>query len=143
MPWTTFGERSTGQSWRRSRLWYAATCSPSFQPLKKIFFFITFFWVFSVNETAVIRWDYGDPTLGTCKETIQGGNHFRYWMQTGSLANRCVLVGRSLYLPLMTNVFSLPPSLISGAIFMAVSYELPDQRAFVCSSLSCCAPILR
>jgi hypothetical protein len=42
-----------------------------------------------VNETAVIRYDYGDPTLGTCKETILGGNHFRYWTQTGSEANRC------------------------------------------------------
>ncbi|KAG6854545.1 hypothetical protein C0991_005457 [Blastosporella zonata] len=53
-----------------------------------------------LNETAVIRWDYGDPQLGTCKETIQGGDHFRYWMQDGSEAN-------------------------SGAIFMAVSYEQP------------------
>ncbi|KAI0249026.1 hypothetical protein BJV78DRAFT_1114121, partial [Lactifluus subvellereus] len=54
-----------------------------------------------LNETAVIRWDYGDATLGTCKESIEGGNHFRYWTQTGSSAN-------------------------SGAVFMAVSYELPE-----------------
>ena len=40
------------------------------------------------NETGVIRWDYGDPDFGTCKETIQGGNHFRYWIQDGSSANR-------------------------------------------------------
>ncbi|PPQ97411.1 hypothetical protein CVT26_006795 [Gymnopilus dilepis] len=53
-----------------------------------------------LNETAVIRWDYGDPQLGTCQETIQGGNHFRYWVQNGPSAN-------------------------SGAIFMALSYELP------------------
>jgi len=52
------------------------------------------------NETAVIRWNYGDPQLGSCKETIQGGNHFRYWVQNGPNAN-------------------------SGAIFMAVSYEKP------------------
>ena len=45
-----------------------------------------------VNETAVIRWDYGDPTLGTCKETVEGGNHLRYWTQTGSEANRCGLL---------------------------------------------------
>jgi len=51
-------------------------------------------------ETAVIRWDYGDPALGSCKETIEGGNHFRYWVQNGPSAN-------------------------SGAIFMALSYELP------------------
>ncbi|KAF8491163.1 hypothetical protein F5888DRAFT_1795859 [Russula emetica] len=55
-----------------------------------------------LNETAVIRYDYGDPTLGTCKETVQGGNHFRYWIQSGSSAD-------------------------SGAIFIAVSYELPVQ----------------
>ena len=41
-----------------------------------------------VNETAVIRLDYGDPTLGTCKETVEGGNHFRYWTQTGGEADR-------------------------------------------------------
>ncbi|EGN94039.1 hypothetical protein SERLA73DRAFT_189200 [Serpula lacrymans var. lacrymans S7.3] len=53
-----------------------------------------------LNQTAVIRWDYGDPTLGTCEETIEGGNHVRYWIQDGSQAD-------------------------SGAIFMAVSYEMP------------------
>ncbi|KAJ7429082.1 hypothetical protein B0H11DRAFT_2149984 [Mycena galericulata] len=53
-----------------------------------------------VNETAELRWDYGDPSLGTCEETIQGGDHFRYWTQNGPSAN-------------------------SSAIFMASSYELP------------------
>ncbi|TCD70162.1 hypothetical protein EIP91_004632 [Steccherinum ochraceum] len=53
-----------------------------------------------LNETAVIRWDYGDPELGSCKETIEGGGHFRYWPQIGSQAD-------------------------SGALFLAVSYELP------------------
>jgi len=53
-----------------------------------------------LNETAVIRWDYGDPALGTCRETIQGGDHFRYWVQNG-------------------------PDKNSGAVFMAFSYELP------------------
>ncbi|KAI0031915.1 hypothetical protein K488DRAFT_51090 [Vararia minispora EC-137] len=51
-----------------------------------------------VNETAVMRWAYGDPVIGTCRESIEGGNHFRYWTQDGSQAN-------------------------SGAIFMAASYE--------------------
>lgn len=54
----------------------------------------------SLNETAVIRWDYGDPQLGTCRETIEGGAHFRYWVQNG-------------------------PDAPSGAIFVAASYELP------------------
>ena len=42
----------------------------------------------SENETSELRWDYGDPSLGTCQETIKGGNHFRYWIQNGPSANR-------------------------------------------------------
>lgn len=49
-----------------------------------------------VNETAVMRLDYGDPTLGTCKETVEGGNHFRYWTQTGSEADRCAYLPWSM-----------------------------------------------
>ncbi|KAF9449127.1 hypothetical protein P691DRAFT_584933 [Macrolepiota fuliginosa MF-IS2] len=52
------------------------------------------------NETSVIRWNYGDPELGSCKETIQGGNHFRYWVQDGPQRN-------------------------TGAVFLAASYEKP------------------
>ncbi|TFK24950.1 hypothetical protein FA15DRAFT_640390 [Coprinopsis marcescibilis] len=57
------------------------------------------------NEVAVLRWNYGDAELGTCKETVEGGNHFRYWIQNGQQGN-------------------------SGAVFMAVSYEksLSDQH---------------
>ena len=58
---------------------------------------------FAENETAVIRYDYGDPSLGTCQETIQGGNHFRYWVQNGPQRN-------------------------SSAVFMAVSAEHNLQR---------------
>ncbi|KAF8905162.1 hypothetical protein CPB85DRAFT_1315897 [Mucidula mucida] len=54
----------------------------------------------SLNETAVIRYNYGDASLGACTETIKGGNHFRYWVQNGDSEN-------------------------SGAIFMAFSYEMP------------------
>ncbi|KAK0187681.1 hypothetical protein F5146DRAFT_1060143 [Armillaria mellea] len=50
------------------------------------------------NETAVMRYNYGDPTLGSCTESVKGGDHFRYWVQNGSEAN-------------------------SGAVFMAISYE--------------------
>ncbi|KAF9262983.1 hypothetical protein L218DRAFT_959812 [Marasmius fiardii PR-910] len=56
-----------------------------------------------LNETAVIRYNYGDPQLGSCKESIEGGNHFRYWVQNGPNAN-------------------------TGAIFMAVSYEQPISQ---------------
>ena len=34
-----------------------------------------------------------DPYLGTCQETVKGGNHFRYWTQNGKDANTCVLAG--------------------------------------------------
>ena len=73
----------------------------------------------SENETAVIRWNYGDPSLGACKETIEGGNHFRYWVQNGKSANRCA-----------PSVTFLMGTLIilwsnSGAVFMAESYEMP------------------
>ena len=60
----------------------------------------------TVNQTDVMRWNYGDPTLGTCKETVEGGNHFRYWVQDGPTGN-------------------------SGAIFLATSYELPVARACI------------
>ena len=63
------------------------------------------------NETAVIRYDYGDPSLGTCQETIQGGNHFRYWVQNGPQRN-------------------------TSAVFMAVSYEHSLQGTCSRSSVS-------
>ncbi|GAA6062507.1 hypothetical protein JCM10212_006356 [Sporobolomyces blumeae] len=40
-----------------------------------------------LNQTTILRYNYDDPTLGTCGETLQGGNHFRLWQQNGSLAN--------------------------------------------------------
>ncbi|KAH8924318.1 hypothetical protein BT69DRAFT_1280704, partial [Atractiella rhizophila] len=51
-----------------------------------------------LNETAVIRWAFWDFVFGTCRESIEGGNHFRYWVQNGGSAN-------------------------SGALFFATSYE--------------------
>ncbi|KAJ3974672.1 hypothetical protein EV361DRAFT_893159 [Lentinula raphanica] len=53
-----------------------------------------------INQTGVMRWDFGNVQTGTCEESIDGGNHFRYWIQNGSAAD-------------------------SNAIFMAASYELP------------------
>lgn len=34
----------------------------------------------------VLRWNYGDPSFGTCKESIEGDNHFRWFLQNGSSA---------------------------------------------------------
>jgi hypothetical protein len=41
----------------------------------------------TVNATTTLRYNFGDPSTGTCTETIEGGNHLRYWQQTGSAAN--------------------------------------------------------
>jgi len=51
-----------------------------------------------VNQTIEIRQDYGNSELGTCLETLIGGNHFRVFEQNGPNAN-------------------------SGALFLAVSEE--------------------
>ncbi|KAF8577754.1 hypothetical protein K439DRAFT_1655028 [Ramaria rubella] len=52
----------------------------------------------AVDQLAELRQDFGDATLGTCLESLIGGNHFRYWRQNGASAN-------------------------SGALFLAVSKE--------------------
>ncbi|KII92327.1 hypothetical protein PLICRDRAFT_103562 [Plicaturopsis crispa FD-325 SS-3] len=51
-----------------------------------------------VNQTVELRQDYGDAGLGTCLESLIGGNHFRVYRQNGTAAN-------------------------SGALFLAVSKE--------------------
>lgn len=35
----------------------------------------------NVTELETLRWNYGDPYLGTCRETFEGGLHLRYWIQ--------------------------------------------------------------
>lgn len=40
-----------------------------------------------VNETLLLRQHYGDPDLGTCLESLIGGNHFRVYRQNGPSAN--------------------------------------------------------
>ncbi|KAA1471724.1 hypothetical protein DENSPDRAFT_837784 [Dentipellis sp. KUC8613] len=51
-----------------------------------------------VNQTIELRQDFDDPVIGTCLESLIGGNHFRVYRQNGSLAD-------------------------SGALFLAVSQE--------------------
>ncbi|KAG9074847.1 hypothetical protein FS749_013536 [Ceratobasidium sp. UAMH 11750] len=53
----------------------------------------------AVNETAVMRYNFKDAYVGTCRETVEGGNHFRYWIQKST-----------------------------GAVFMAASVELPIEQ---------------
>ncbi|GAA5830683.1 hypothetical protein JCM3766R1_003390 [Sporobolomyces carnicolor] len=40
-----------------------------------------------VNQTTILRSNYDDPILGTCAQSLQGGNHFRVFRQNGSLAD--------------------------------------------------------
>ncbi|KAG6820885.1 hypothetical protein H0H93_010229 [Arthromyces matolae] len=40
-----------------------------------------------VNQTVELRQDYGDPNLGTCLESLIGGNHLRVFRQNGPLAD--------------------------------------------------------
>ncbi|KAL4068515.1 hypothetical protein V8B97DRAFT_2058943 [Scleroderma yunnanense] len=52
------------------------------------------------NQTYELRQDYDNAGIGTCLESLIGGNHFRVFPQNGALAN-------------------------SGALFLAVSQEEP------------------
>ncbi|KAG6382192.1 hypothetical protein JVT61DRAFT_842 [Boletus reticuloceps] len=53
-----------------------------------------------VNQTIELRQDYGDSGVGTCLESLIGGNHFRMFRQNGTTAD-------------------------SGGLFLAVSKEEP------------------
>jgi len=52
----------------------------------------------AVNQTVEMRYDFGNADLGTCLESLEGGNHLRMFRQNGTQAN-------------------------SGALFLAVSEE--------------------
>ncbi|KAJ2977897.1 hypothetical protein NUW54_g11361 [Trametes sanguinea] len=57
----------------------------------------------SVNQTIEFREDFGNDALGTCLESLIGGNHFRVFRQNGTQAN-------------------------SGALFLAASKEQPASK---------------
>lgn len=42
----------------------------------------------NVTELEVLRWNYGDIYIGTCKETFNGGLHLRYWRQNNTYVPR-------------------------------------------------------
>ncbi|KAF8808799.1 hypothetical protein BYT27DRAFT_7163618 [Phlegmacium glaucopus] len=56
-----------------------------------------------VNQTVELRQDFFDSVVGTCLESLIGGNHFRIFRQNGPTAN-------------------------SGALFLAVSQEQDAQQ---------------
>ncbi|KAJ7497154.1 hypothetical protein FB451DRAFT_218913 [Mycena latifolia] len=61
-----------------------------------------------VNQTVELRQDYGDPNLGTCLESLIGGNHLRVFRQNGPQAD-------------------------SGALFLAVSQEEDESEGHTIS----------
>ena len=40
-----------------------------------------------MNQTMELRNDYGNPDVGTCWESLAGGNHLRMWHQSGPQAH--------------------------------------------------------
>ncbi|WOO82437.1 uncharacterized protein LOC62_04G005926 [Vanrija pseudolonga] len=40
----------------------------------------------NVTQIGVLRQNFGDPYLGSCKETFDGGQHLRYWRQNSTNA---------------------------------------------------------
>lgn len=40
----------------------------------------------NVTQIGVLRQNFGDPYLGSCKETFNGGQHLRYWRQNSTNA---------------------------------------------------------
>lgn len=57
----------------------------------------------AVSQTNLFRYNYMQGDGGSCVQSLNGGNHFRYWIQNGSAAN-------------------------TGAIFLAASVELNAQQ---------------
>ena len=38
----------------------------------------------NASQIQELRWDYGNPYIGTCEETFEGGLHLRYWIQNST-----------------------------------------------------------
>ncbi|KAK0225621.1 hypothetical protein IW262DRAFT_1456728 [Armillaria fumosa] len=68
-----------------------------------------------VNETAVIRQDFNIPILGTCIESLTGGNHFRYVIEQP--------VSKTFNQVWISVFPQTGPAANSGALFLAVSKE--------------------
>ncbi|WFD43204.1 hypothetical protein MPSI1_001859 [Malassezia psittaci] len=52
------------------------------------------------GNNGVMRWNYGLPEIGTCRETIQGGNHFRWFTQHTRQAGTAIFIASSIELGL-------------------------------------------
>lgn len=52
------------------------------------------------GNNGVLRWNYGNPSVGTCQETIVGGDHFRWYMQETVEHGTAIFLAVSNELPL-------------------------------------------
>jgi len=70
----------------------------SFEPILiwKLISAAYFLFILVVNQTILIRENFGDTALGTCRETIEGGEHYRVWRQNGTAVRLVVLLYLSL-----------------------------------------------
>ena len=48
------------------------------------------------GNNGVLRYNYGLASVGTCRETFQGGNHFRWFIQNTKQAGTAVFLAASL-----------------------------------------------
>lgn len=73
------------------------------------------------GDNGVLRWNYGDAYVGTCKETFQGGNHFRWWRQAGTNA---FFLASSVELDLSTSHMIAQNGYNAGRDELGERYEL-------------------
>lgn len=92
-----------------------------------------------VNQTIELRQDFGSAGLGTCLETLVGGNHFR-WVQLILCAgcflgpSLCQFISQIQLHP--TRVYRQNGSLEdTGALFLASVYTSRDSMRFAAHSL--------
>lgn len=48
------------------------------------------------GNNGVLRWNYGLPSVGTCRETIEGGMHFRWFQQHTRKAGTAIFLAASI-----------------------------------------------
>ncbi|KAJ9096443.1 hypothetical protein QFC21_005265 [Naganishia friedmannii] len=53
----------------------------------------------NATELEVLRWNYGDVYIGTCRETFNGGLHLRYWRQNTTVSEELDLSSNHLIAP--------------------------------------------
>ncbi len=59
----------------------------------------------AVNQTFELRNDYGNPEIGTCWESLVGGNHLRWWRQNGPNARTNALFLAYVNINTMCHIF--------------------------------------